>query len=60
MALSIKEDVKQVLEDRIGELKKGKNKGWLVAGQMAGWAVFFLLYILFKQFFITLLGVPLP
>lgn len=60
MALGIKEDVKMVLQERIGELKKGQNKSWIVASQMAGWAVFFLLYILFKQFFISMLGLALP
>lgn len=60
MALLIKEDVKMVLQERIGELKKGQNKSWIVASQMAGWAVFFLLYILFKQFFVTVLGLALP
>jgi len=60
MALSIKDDMKEVLKKEAKELKQGMKKGWLVAINMAGWLVFFLVYILFKQFILQLMGIPIP
>lgn len=60
MALSIKDDMKEVLKDQVGALRTGVKKGWVVALNMAGWVVFFLVYILFKQFIVSVLGIPLP